>query len=135
GQDADELGVTTGAQISLFDVSVPSNPRRVDTVDFGSGTHIEGDHHAFLYWQPTGTIAVPVYGVGVSRIDFVRVNGNNLTRIASVPFDGVCDYPRRTIAMGDQFVLVGTKRMVFVDAVSFAVTKELTLRSAESPCW
>ncbi|HUF96800.1 MAG TPA: beta-propeller domain-containing protein [Ilumatobacter sp.] len=135
GQDANEFGVAEGAQISLFDVSVPSNPRRVDTVDFGSGTHIEGDHHAFLYWQPTGTIAVPVYGVGASRIDFVRVSGGDLTKIASVPFDEACDYPRRTIALGEQFVLVGKARMVFVDADSFAVTKEVTLRSFDSWCW
>lgn len=50
GQDADDAGRTKGTQLSLFDVSDPSNPRRLDTVTMEGGwSQAEGDHHAFTY--------------------------------------------------------------------------------------
>ncbi len=50
GQDADEDGRVTGTQLSLFDVSDPSNPIRLDTVTMDGGrSQAEGDHHAFRY--------------------------------------------------------------------------------------
>lgn len=50
GQDADDQGRTKGAQLSLFDVSDPSNPRRLDTVTMEGGwSQAEGDHHAFTF--------------------------------------------------------------------------------------
>jgi uncharacterized secreted protein with C-terminal beta-propeller domain len=62
GQDANETGRVQGTQISIFDVSDPSDPRRIDqlTLDEGSSSQIEYDHHAFLYWEPTGLAMVPV---------------------------------------------------------------------------
>lgn len=60
GQDATEDGVVEGTQVSLFDVSDPSHPRRLDTHTLGDGTNseVEYDHHAFLYWD--GLAVVPV---------------------------------------------------------------------------
>lgn len=62
GQDADEDGRIKGAQVSTFDVSDPSDPRKIDqvTLSEGSNSAIEWDHHAFLYWQPTGLAMIPV---------------------------------------------------------------------------
>ena len=61
GQDATEEGRTTGTQISLFDVSDPANPQRLQqyTLEHGS-SEVEWDHHAFLYWEPTEMAVVPV---------------------------------------------------------------------------
>lgn len=63
GQLANESdGLVQGLQFSLFDVSDPSNPRRVHERVVGQrGSHSETqeDHHAFLYWAPTGLLAVP----------------------------------------------------------------------------
>lgn len=60
GQDADEDGRTTGLQVSLFDVSDTTDPRRVDQVGFGPGSSpAEYDHHAFTWWAPTGRVLVP----------------------------------------------------------------------------
>ncbi|MEX0795482.1 MAG: beta-propeller domain-containing protein, partial [Acidimicrobiia bacterium] len=62
GQDATETGQVQGTQVSLFDVSDPANPTRLDqiTLSEGSSSQVEYDHHAFLYWEPTGMAMVPV---------------------------------------------------------------------------
>jgi hypothetical protein len=62
GQDADEEGRVRGAQVSLFDVGDPANPSRLAqvTLEQGSTSQVEFDHHAFLYWADTGLVMVPV---------------------------------------------------------------------------
>ncbi|CAN5876175.1 beta-propeller domain-containing protein [soil metagenome] len=62
GQDATDTGQIQGTQVSLFDVSDPANPTRVDqiTLSEGSSSQVEYDHHAFLFWEPTGLAMVPV---------------------------------------------------------------------------
>ncbi|MEX1178314.1 MAG: beta-propeller domain-containing protein [Nitriliruptor sp.] len=61
GQDADEEGMTLGAQVSLFDVSDPADPRRTDTVTVPrSESPVEWDHRSFLHWPATGLTVVPV---------------------------------------------------------------------------
>jgi hypothetical protein len=60
GQDADLQGRTTGTQLSLFDVSDPADPRRIDQVTLADGTSdVEYDHRAFLHWPATGLTVVP----------------------------------------------------------------------------
>ncbi|MGH9039627.1 MAG: beta-propeller domain-containing protein, partial [Acidimicrobiia bacterium] len=61
GQDATDTGRRTGAQVSLFDVSDPAQPRRLDQVDLGQGSSAaEFDHHAFLWWEPKGLAVIPL---------------------------------------------------------------------------
>ncbi|MDQ3944196.1 MAG: beta-propeller domain-containing protein [Actinomycetota bacterium] len=61
GQDATETGRRTGAQASLFDVSDPAQPRRLDQVALGLGSSsAEFDHHAFLWWEPRGLAVLPL---------------------------------------------------------------------------
>ena len=61
GQDAKDDGQIIGSQASLFDVSDLTDPRRVDQVDLGSGqSTVEYDHRAFLFWQPTGLVVLPL---------------------------------------------------------------------------
>ncbi|MEX1037965.1 MAG: beta-propeller domain-containing protein [Acidimicrobiia bacterium] len=62
GQDATDTGQVRGTQVSLFDVNDPANPTRLDqiTLSEGSNSQVEYDHHAFLYWEPTGLAMVPV---------------------------------------------------------------------------
>lgn len=60
GQDADEQGRTLGTQVSLFDVSDPSAPTRLDQLTIADGhSDVEHDHHAFLHWPATGLTVVP----------------------------------------------------------------------------
>ena len=62
GPDATEDGRVQGTQVSLFDVSDPANPTRVDqlTLSEGSNSNVEYDHHAFLYWDPAGLAVIPI---------------------------------------------------------------------------
>lgn len=60
GQDADEQGRRLGTQVSLFDVSDPANPRRLQRMVLGPGeSPVEFDHHAFLWWPATRLALVP----------------------------------------------------------------------------
>jgi uncharacterized secreted protein with C-terminal beta-propeller domain len=49
-----------GVQFSLFDISDPASPSRIDTQTYGGGTAAaEFDPKAFLYWQPRDLIIAP----------------------------------------------------------------------------
>ena len=84
GQDATEQGRTTGAQLSLFDVSDAAAPKRVAQADLGLGssTAAEFDPHAFLFWQKTGLGVVPLerYGDGSGDPGFVGAVGFRVGR-------------------------------------------------------
>jgi uncharacterized secreted protein with C-terminal beta-propeller domain len=61
GQDATEEGQRLGTQLSIFDVSDLTNPRRIHqrTLD-ASGSAAEYDHRAFLWWGPHRLAVIPV---------------------------------------------------------------------------
>jgi uncharacterized secreted protein with C-terminal beta-propeller domain len=52
----------SGSQLELFDVSDPAAPRLVKKVTLGAGSssEVQYDHHALLYWPPTGLALLPV---------------------------------------------------------------------------
>jgi Beta propeller domain len=61
GQDATEEGMVTGVQASLFDVSDPAAPTRIDQVTFGQGSAgVESDPRAFLYWPDRQLAVLPL---------------------------------------------------------------------------
>lgn len=62
GQDATRDGQTTGVQVSLFDVSDPTAPVRVDRESLGRGTstEVEYDHHAFTYDPARALALMPI---------------------------------------------------------------------------
>ena len=63
GQDADADGRISGAQVSVFDVGDPRNPRRIQHHSLGRAwTEAEWDHHAFLFWPPTALVVLPLQG-------------------------------------------------------------------------
>jgi uncharacterized secreted protein with C-terminal beta-propeller domain len=101
GQEASAQGMVAGLQVSLFDVNSPSHPVRTGHV-VRSDAPGEGtlDPHAFLYWQPTGLVAVPIQSWQQSqsgKVLVLRVSGANLTTVGivanpastSVPDDGM----------------------------------------------
>ena len=52
-----------GTQLSLFDVGDPARPRRLHqrTVESGSSSEVEYDHHAFLWWGPSKLAVMPLH--------------------------------------------------------------------------
>ena len=61
GQDATADGRTVGTLASLFDVSDPSHPTRLDSLTLGrTQSQAEADHHAFLWWPRTRLAVIPI---------------------------------------------------------------------------
>jgi Beta propeller domain len=61
GQDATKDGATVGTLASLFDVSDPARPKRLDSFTLArSRSQAEYDHHAFLWWAPSQLAVIPV---------------------------------------------------------------------------
>jgi hypothetical protein len=61
GQDATDEGRTLGTQVSVFDVSDPSDPRRLSRLTFEDAySEAEWDHHAFLWWAPEEISVLPL---------------------------------------------------------------------------
>lgn len=83
GQDVDpKRGLTLGAQVSLFDVSDPAKPARIDKETYEqTWSTVTEDHHAFLYWEPERLALVPVQGYGE------RPNGVIAMRVGRDGFD------------------------------------------------
>jgi uncharacterized secreted protein with C-terminal beta-propeller domain len=76
GQDADDRGRIKGLQVSLFDVADPAKPTRVARYQLpGTSSVAEFDPHAFLYWEPTGLLVIPVNTSALA----LRVSDSGLT--------------------------------------------------------
>ncbi len=93
GQEATDDGRTTGAKITLFDVSDLSNPVDVDTWTApNSWTDAEWDHKAFLWWSPENLAVLPVqnwqeqfWGAVAFRIDLDAGTIEEAGRISHEP--------------------------------------------------
>jgi uncharacterized secreted protein with C-terminal beta-propeller domain len=86
GMSGTETGQITGAQVSVFDVSDPSNPQLVATAEIALWSEATSDPHAFLWWPETGQIVVPKEmvcedfgGSGCESAVVLKLDGNTLT--------------------------------------------------------
>ena len=117
GQDATEEGMTTGVQVSLFDVADLRAPKRIAQLGVGkeSYSEVENDHHAFLWWEPERLAIVPVFqytadydGIAFAGAVLYRVDAfgglQELSRVGNPtrepsPFD-------RSVVVGDRLLLL-----------------------------
>jgi hypothetical protein len=61
GQDATDEGRIEGTQVSVFDVSDPTDPRRMSRLTFDAAhSEAEWDHHAFLWWAQDDIAVLPL---------------------------------------------------------------------------
>jgi uncharacterized secreted protein with C-terminal beta-propeller domain len=113
GQDASLEGEARGTQLSLFDVSDLSAPRRLQTIALGRRyvSPVEHDHRAFLFWPRTGLIVLPLdrwrwsgepawAGVGAFRVGTSGLS--EVTRIAH-PRQG---HIQRSLVAGERLLTV-----------------------------
>jgi hypothetical protein len=149
GQDATDQGQTLGTQLSLFDVSDPLNPQRIDTLPIGGYSEVEWDHKAFLYWPEDGTIVLPVSpgwgdcgpnddciaediigaggGAVVASLDGRQLSARGVVN-HNVANDFGCWNPmQRSIAIDDELVTVGLDQLKFSDRI--------TLQARDSVAW
>ena len=117
--------MTRGLQASVFDVTDPAHPTRVDQVVFpGMSSAVEWDHHAFLYWGPTGQAVLPltyaqsiVLSVGPDHVD-------EQGRFADLP-NG--QEVRRNLVVGDHLLTLGADTLVTSSLETLQPLSELSL--------
>ncbi|MEP7178807.1 MAG: beta-propeller domain-containing protein [Pseudonocardiales bacterium] len=88
GQEANSQGRVAGLQVSLFDVSNSSAPKRLAQV-VRTDAPGEGqlDPHAFLYWPATGIVVVPIQswaGSSTGKVLVLRASGNGLATVGLI---------------------------------------------------
>ncbi len=102
-------GLYQEMQLSLFDVSDPSNPQRVDLYSFSGGRGGRSaalyDHHAFSYFAEDGILALPTtegYG-GEGGVDVFSVTAEDgIEYLGRVSGDGA----RRAMRIGENLYSV-----------------------------
>ena len=102
GQDATETGQTTGAKVTLFDVSDLDQPTAVDSwTTSGGSSSVEWDHRAFLWW-PAKNLAVLPFNDWYSNFSgavALNISDGKITEVGRIdhtdenpePIDPVCD--------------------------------------------
>ncbi len=137
GQDASADGMRLGAQVSLFDVSNPNDPRQVAKIREENATSpVEYDHHAFLYWERSSLAVVPMesYGAFTQNKESVqqhsaaigyRVEGNTLREIGRAshsshvdPNSGLASV-QRSLVIGDTLFTLSAAGLLATDIDDF----------------
>jgi len=104
-------------QFSLFNVSDPASPRRIDTQAYGQGNAAtEFDPKAFLSWEPRNLVMAPITSYGHAKLDFsglvlLRADGRSLreeTRIAPPRSAGQAV---RSMVIGDDIYLLSERAL------------------------
>ncbi|MEV4345366.1 beta-propeller domain-containing protein [Actinoplanes sp. NPDC049596] len=95
GQEATADGRPVGTQISLFDVSDPAAPRRLDQhVVPGAMSEAEVDPHAVLWWPATSLLVIPLDDGPLA----LHVTGGKLQTTDRITVAGPV---RRSLVIGD----------------------------------
>ena len=114
GQDGTMTGGVTGAQASLFDVSDPARPDRIDQQSLSDGRYsssaTEWDHHAFLYAPEHALAVIPVSGYGRDSLRgavALQVDpGAGMTVVARLEDESQI---QRMLVAGENLVTVSTR--------------------------
>lgn len=130
GQDADSAGRTTGLQASLFDVTDPANPVRVDTEGFGDGatSEVEYDHHAFAWFAGDSLAMIPIESYlatseyhGAVGLRVTPGAGDPLGRVAKVSHGASYeDAIRRSLELGGRVYTVSSTGIDAYDPATLA---------------
>ncbi len=117
GREVSSNGVPGGVQVSLFDVSDPAHPVRVDRESFGdsSSSEVEYDHHAFSWFDGHSLATVPIDSYPTNpysdntQYGFVglRVTPGSADPLGRVAKPATGDQVRRTLLLGGRLYAVG----------------------------
>ncbi len=87
GSEATDDGVVTGAKVSLFDVSDPSDPREIDNWTMKNAeSAVAWDHRAFLWWEKQSLAGVPVqsYSGGLQGAVLLDVTARGINEFGEI---------------------------------------------------
>jgi uncharacterized secreted protein with C-terminal beta-propeller domain len=141
GQDANEEGRVLGIQVSLFDISNPDAPKRIQQHQFAAGgsSPVEFDHHAFLYWAPTELAVLPIniFNEQYNRVSSdavgVKVARGAITEVGRVTHpsrtgDESPPYIYRSIVIGDRLYTVSNVGVRQSNLATFAAGPFVSFR-------
>jgi uncharacterized secreted protein with C-terminal beta-propeller domain len=112
-------GGQIGVQFSLFDISDPALPRRIDTQTYGGGSAAaEFDPKAFLYWQPRNLIIAPTNlqgdyrGKGAfSGLVLLRANADGLKELGRLGTTEPNAAVNRSLVIGDTVYMLSDRAL------------------------
>jgi uncharacterized secreted protein with C-terminal beta-propeller domain len=124
GREASSDGVVGGVQASLFDVSDPAHPTRLDRESFGRGSssEVEYDHHAFSWLADHSLALLPIdsYTAGGEENGFVglRVTAGSADPLGRVAKPATAGQVRRTLELDGRVHAVGPGGIGVYDPVT-----------------
>jgi uncharacterized secreted protein with C-terminal beta-propeller domain len=147
GQDVSSANEPSGTQLELFDVANPSAPRLIarTLVGSGSSSQVQYDHHAFLFWPPTGLAVLPVSispiveftpspgapaasGPATPSSSFVgaigyHIDASGITEVGRVAHDPLSGYSpaiERSLVIGNQLFTLSSEGVMASNLASLA---------------
>ncbi len=138
GREASASGAVGGVQASLFDVSDPTHPVRLDRERFGDGssTEVEYDHHAFSWFADQSLAMLPLDsyyygGPGFHGAVGLRVapgTADPLGRVAKLSGGRSYDAQiRRALELGGRIYTIAANRIDAYEPATLAPAGSLEL--------
>jgi uncharacterized secreted protein with C-terminal beta-propeller domain len=130
GQAADSRGRVGGVQLSLFDVSNPQRPRRLDVETIGEhgSSEVTSDHHSFLYWERRRLAVVPMESFGTDGDELfygaiaVRIGSNStfgspirITHLGRPHTEGADVLIHRSLVIDDRLITISNAGILLSD--------------------
>ena len=124
-----------GVQFSLFDISDPALPRRIDTQTYGGGAAAaEFDPKAFLYWQPRNLIIAPMNlhgdyrGQGAfSGVVLLRATEDGVKELGRLGITEAYSSVNRSLVIGDTVYMLSDQALQANSLDTYRQTDKLNL--------
>jgi hypothetical protein len=140
GRSADPTGRVIGNKLQLFDVTNLAAPALVGDFELGDGWSAAlYDHHAFLYYEPLGILAIPYYSYGSSPglyssgLRVFNVNESGISQRGVIPAQAISSGYGSYDDTVDRSVIIGTDIYAIAHrSVTVAGTAQLDIKKVVS---
>jgi uncharacterized secreted protein with C-terminal beta-propeller domain len=141
GRSADATGRVTGNKLQLFDVTDLAAPTLLGESDLGAGwSEALYEHHAFLYYEPLGILAIPYYSYGSAaalyssglRVFSVNDSGISLKGTVQAPavssgYGTYADTVDRSVIIGTDIYAIAHRTVTVAGTDLLDIRKVVTL--------
>jgi hypothetical protein len=140
GRSADLSGRVTGNKLQLFDVTNLAEPVLLGSYELGNGwSSALYDHHAFLYYEKLGILAIPHYSYGnagsySSGLIVFAINDSSISLRGEVPaksftngYGSYADTVDRAVIIGTDVYSIAHRSVTVADTVNLEVKRTVDL--------
>jgi uncharacterized secreted protein with C-terminal beta-propeller domain len=140
GRSADSNGRVTGNKLQLFDVTKLSDPVLLGSYELGNGWSAAlYDHHAFLYYENLGILAIPYYDYGnagsySSGLKVFAISDSSISLRGDVPaktfsssYDPYTDTVDRAVIIGTDIYAIAHRSVTVADTGNLEVKRTIDL--------